>query len=220
MKAVILSLTLMILPIFGFAAEKEDAFANALSSYKAKHYAEAANAFLTLARKSHGLAQVNMAVLYAKGQGVLQNDAKAWYWAWRGRFSGAPNGPKLVKLLARRLPLKTREMVAKALHRDYQNLISEGALEHSLALGRAYHEAPQEPDLIKAYIWYNIAAALNIDKANWFRDALRLELEFEDVIKAQTQTVQKTIELCALLSLDLPMCIAAQEVAQMSKPQS
>lgn len=61
-------------------------FEQAVERYKAKEFQIAFAEFYELATEEHASAQVNLAIMFAKGQGVPQNDAHALYWAWRARF--------------------------------------------------------------------------------------------------------------------------------------
>jgi hypothetical protein len=57
-----------------------DPFSDAKSAYDAGNYAEAAKSFKTLAEKGIALAQVNLGLMYSKGQGVPQNYKQAAKW--------------------------------------------------------------------------------------------------------------------------------------------
>ena len=76
-------------------------FDQAVERCKAKEFQIAFAEFYELATDEHASAQVNLAIMFAKGQSVPQNDAHALYWAWRARFSGASQAIPIIDCLRR-----------------------------------------------------------------------------------------------------------------------
>lgn len=79
-----LAVSLMLMAIAGAAGAGpfEDAFA----AYDSQDYATAVRLFRSLANSGNARAQAAIGVMYAKGQGVSQNDAEAVKWC---RLAGA-----------------------------------------------------------------------------------------------------------------------------------
>ena len=56
-----------------------DTFGQAVRDYQSKNYTSAYRTFFKLAQNGHGAAQLNLAVLTAKGDGIIQNNRDALY---------------------------------------------------------------------------------------------------------------------------------------------
>lgn len=60
-----------------------DTFSDAVAAFKDGHFSTAYGLFYGLVQKEHALAQLNIATMTAKGDGIIQSDKDALFWAWR-----------------------------------------------------------------------------------------------------------------------------------------
>ena len=74
-----------------------------LEAYKNKDYATALHELKPLAEQGHAFAQTNLGVMYAKGQGVIQDNVHAQMWGNLGASNGNTIGGKLRDMVARKM---------------------------------------------------------------------------------------------------------------------
>ncbi|TQE98177.1 MAG: hypothetical protein FKY71_15195 [Spiribacter salinus] len=87
----------------GVHAASQPSFGVALQLAEDGRAAEAVSMFRHLSRDGDPVAQVNLAVMQALGQGIPQDDVSAAYWAWRARFAGEARAIELSEHLVSRL---------------------------------------------------------------------------------------------------------------------
>lgn len=185
-------------------------FENALDFLSEGKSSKAVAEFQTAANAGHGEAQFNLAVMMAKGDGTLQDDQQALYWAWRSRMAGVKRAVTLVEYLNTRLPGDVNTKVATDLELTYINLFEDGNAKSALAVGRIHNEIYPERNIEMAYKWFTIAAALNVKYAKAFREAVSLELDAVQRASAQTQA-KATLKLwCTDQSDDRELCVVLQ----------
>lgn len=175
---------------------QSSAFSEAVAAARSGQPAQAVRLFQELAEARNGPAQFNLSVLYARGNGVPQNDELALYWAWRAQFSGVPKAKTLTGYLARGATEDLREKVQKRLRDDLLEQVNQGDKAAMLALGRVYLELTQPSDPEQALVWFTIAAALQEPRANIWRDVVARKLNREARIGAQERAASLYQQWC------------------------
>lgn len=160
----------------------------AMAAYKAGNVSDAVQQLLILAHNHNGDAQLNLSVILAKGDGILQNEKRALYWAWRARFVGQRDSIGVIEYLSSRVPDDDKQKIAEDLKNDLVAIVDDGHTEAALWVGRAYNEAFLEADKQSAYVWFSLASAWQIKYANAFRKAIEFELASEERNAAQKST--------------------------------
>lgn len=171
-------------------------FDDAVLSYKMGDKARSASIFRDLAGAGNVEAQFNIAVLFAKGEGVPQNHKLALYWAWRARLAGLTDAVALVEHLSPKVTEKAFEDIAKSLEFKLRENVDNGEALSMLGLGRLYNEVVPDRDRVEAFKWLSMAAALNQKNAAILRDALSMELTIEERVEAQVKASQAFAEWC------------------------
>lgn len=180
------------------SAALEDAFDDAMSAYDIGNKALSARLFREMAGSGDAHAQFNISVLFALGDGVPQNDALALYWAWRSRLTGLAEAVKLVEFLTPKLTADAFNEIARSLEFKLKQEIDGGNANAMLGLGRVYNEVMPERDLISAFVWLSMAAALDIENAGLLRDAVGLEMNLKDRVDAQGRAARMFAEWCGV----------------------
>ena len=183
-----------------------ETFQKASAAHKAGRYAEAATLFRELAESVHGDAQYNLAVLFYKGEGVLQSDKSAFYWAWMARIYGIPDASVIIDLLDRTLTNEARFETADKLLEDLTVRIDRGDLRAMLGIARVYEELLETPDPVAAYTWRIIAAAMQVEGAALLRDATAISLSADLRMEGQAKADQLFNEWCKKAGADAPAC--------------
>lgn len=158
---------------------------------------EGAQMLLALARAGRPEAQFNLALLYAQGFGVPQNDRESLYWGWRARLGGIPAAPALIDRLAEAATPALREELATRIAADLEPRIAAGEgramLERSLLLV----DLLAKPDLQTGYAWQALSAALGTPGAAAIRDATLARIEPRNRLAAQDAALAMLRDLCA-----------------------
>lgn len=209
MRRLVLSGVLMALAT-GLQAAPKPSFATAVQLAETGRAAEAVAIFRQLSQTGDPVAQVNLAVLQALGQGVPQDDVSAAYWAWRARFAGEARAIDLADYLVSRLTDPARARLADRLDADLQALAASGKVTAFLSLGRVALELRSPAQDARALEWFSLAAAFEVPKAALLRDAVAMRLEPAARLSAQEKTLQAFGEWCGTLPAEarLPTCPA------------
>ena len=173
-----------------------DAFDQAVQDYQNKNYTAAYGAFFKLAQDGHGAAQLNLAILTAKGDGIIQNNRDALYWAWRARLSGETQAISVVDYLTAQTLPQEHESVAYELRFTYSDQFEQGTLGAAFRLGRVYNELYTPADIDQAFIWFSIASAFDIKFAKAFRETVGRDLTIEQRNKLQADAQAMTTQWC------------------------
>ncbi|MCH2076611.1 MAG: SEL1-like repeat protein [Rhodobacteraceae bacterium] len=153
-------------------AAEEVAFKAAMDHLHRGEAAEAVDSFRHLAVNGHSAAQINLAILYTRGEGVPSDRLAATRWAWRARLMGDRRAASLSDALLEALPARSRNVVADRLREDLEALAAAGAFQAFLALGRLEAEVRTPPRLDDAGVWLMLAAAFEVSQARRMRDRL------------------------------------------------
>ena len=182
-------------------------FATALAAVEAGDPARGVAIFTSLAEAGDAPAQLNLAVLTARGTGIPQNDLDAAYWAWRARLAGLPAAVAPSDALLARLAPEAVEVVSARLAAAMDALAEAGADWAFLGMARLELQLSPEPDAARAYGLATLAAALSVPGAAALRDALARDLDAAARQAAQAVATARFARLCA--ETDRPTCIAS-----------
>lgn len=185
-----------------FAEGNAARFSAAVEQARRGEVALAAQGFRDLAVLDHTGAQINLAVMTARGMGLPQDDLTAAYWAWRARLAGDRRAVELADHLRLQLDPALTVVLAQRLQDDLTVLADAGDLAALLALGviAADLDSPARP--VDAYVWFAIAAAFEVPKAALLRDLLAAELDQTGRRAAQEQAQTAFRDYCARLPAD------------------
>jgi hypothetical protein len=140
----------------------------------------------TRAEKGDAEAQLQLAMRYAEGDGVIQNDTKAVHWFALAAQQGLPEAQYRYGLAL----LKGRGVV-----QDYRAAFSwiekpakRGYAKAQYSLGELYrYGTGTATDKARAYLWFNLAAAQGIEAAAKARDSLVWQLKPEQIAAMQEE---------------------------------
>lgn len=179
------------------ASADRPGFAEAMAALAAGDATRGVAIFADLASAGDRQAQLNLAVLTARGTGIPQNDLDAAYWAWRARLAGLPEALAPSDALVARLAPEAVATLAERLAADMEALAAEGADWALLALARLELQLRPDPDMATAYEQATLAAALSVPGAAALRDALARDLDPATRLAAQGAATARFHGLCA-----------------------
>ena len=175
------------------AIENAD-FKRAITAVKNKDYLTALGLFEIQAKNARHDAQYNMAVLLHAGKGRPRSYTNALYWAWQAQLGGIEAAEDLADDILDILPPKDADEIRKRVQDALQARIDAKEITAIQQLARYHTDILTEADYVNAYIWYSIAAALNIPEAHDQRDDVEGELTDKDLVEAQNKTAALFVE--------------------------
>lgn len=173
-----------------------DQFGDAVAAYKAADYSTAYGLFHRLAQREHAQAQLNIATLTARGDGIIQSDKDALYWAWRARLAGAAEAIPTIQYLTSRTTPDDQSAVAQQLRFAYMDQFEKGDVRAAFKLGRTLNEVYAPRDIQAAYVWFAIAAALDVPYAKALRETMSVELDTVTRAKSQDEATLRLTRWC------------------------
>ena len=163
-------------------------FSRGVQAVKDKNFQLAVNLFETAASRSEYEAQYNLAYLLRHGKGRPQNYADALYWVMLAQLVGIELAEKLAEEIEDRLTEKQLESVLEKVKVHLEDRIETGEFEAIPQLAYYYHALLPEADFEKAYLWYAIAVALDLQEVIELRNDMEDKIESEQIAVLQTQT--------------------------------
>ena len=156
----------------------------AFTPYEAKGALEAVKWYRLAAEKGHAGAQFNLALRYAKGQGIDRNDAEAAKWVALAATQGhvlAQYNLGIMYANGRGVPRNDAEAVKwyrLAAEQGYALAQSSLALQYSIGRG-----IPR--DSVQALMWFSLAAARGDSKSAKDRDETAKSMTPTQIAEAQ-----------------------------------
>ena len=153
-------------------------------AYRGGDYATALREWQPLAEQGHVVAQYQLGLLYATGQGVTKDDAKARQWYEKAAIQGHTEAQVNLGVLL---------MYARGGQQDYKMAVyylrraaNQGNDLAQRRLGQMHERGEGvQQDSIKAYMWYSLGAAKGGEAGARLRDALAKKMDPEQIAEAQ-----------------------------------
>ena len=195
-KRVFFSLFVIAACLLGIPANASDpqtqmenkAFKEAVKAVKDKDYAHAITLFEAQAKMPRHDAQHNLAVLLNAGKGRPRNYVEALFWSWQAQLGGIDDAEDLASDIVDLLPPKVADEVRSRVGEALQARIDANDLNAIPQFANYHLTILAEPDYGNAYIWYSIAAALNLPETSDARDDAESQIESKNLVELQMQT--------------------------------
>ncbi|RPH74496.1 sel1 repeat family protein, partial [bacterium] len=174
----------LVLSIICLAAPAWADFNAGENAYHRGDYATALREWQPLAKQGHAVAQYNLGLLYANGQGVPKDDAQARQWyekaAVQGHAAAQVNLGSLYDY-GRGVPQDFKMAV-----KWYRRSANQGNDLAQRRLGLLYERGDGVPqDYVQAYMWYKLGAANGGKSGAVLRDALAIRMNSDQLVEAQ-----------------------------------
>jgi TPR repeat protein len=175
--ALALSIVCLAAPAWGDFKAGEDA-------YHRGDYATALREWQPLAEQGQAVAQYQLGLLYANGQGVTKDDAKARQWYEKAAAQGHVEAQVNLGILL---------MYARGGQQDYKMAVyylrlsaNQGNDLAQRRLGQMYERGDGvQQDYVKAYMWYSLGAANGVEAGARLRDALAKKMDPDQIAEAK-----------------------------------
>lgn len=206
--ALVMALLLAAPALAASPEDTPDPFAQALDAARAGQFGQAATGFHTLAKAGDGEAAHNLAVLYATGRGLPQDDPEAAYWAVRAELAGSDRSIPLRRLLVGRLDAPTRDALAARAVAWLTPRAEAGDGAAMLEIAAILLNIPVQPDPVAAHGWQSLAAALDAPGAIRARQASLAMIPPESRPEAAKAARQHMRDWCAARGAEAPALCA------------
>ena len=155
-----------------------------VDAYKRSDYATALREWQPLAKLGHAVAQYNLGLLYANGQGVPKDDAQARQWYEKAAVQGHADAQVNLGSLydyGRGVPQDFKMAV-----KWYRRSADQGNDLAQRRLGLLYERGEGVPqDYVQAYMWYKLGAAKGGKPGAVLRDELAIRMTSDQLLEAQ-----------------------------------
>ena len=163
-------------------------FNDGLESYQQGDFETALKEWLPLAEEGDAEAQSRLGYLYASGQGVAQDYAKAVDWFRLAAEQDHANGQYSLGVMYRD-GMGVPQDYAEAVNWFRLAAEQEEAMAQAIAqraLGAMYYDGHGVPkDYVRAYMWWYLAVVYGEDSALEWRDLVAEQMTFEEITEAQ-----------------------------------
>ena len=160
-------------------------FAKAVQAVKDKNYQLALNLFELEAQKTEFEAMYNLALLLKAGKGRPQNYVNALYWAYLAHLGGIELAEDIIDDLTDILDETQRKPILARVEGQLVERINKGDFDAIPQYADYFISLLEEPNYEKAYQWYAIAVALNLQDMMALRDDMESKLETEKIPELQ-----------------------------------
>ena len=164
------------------------AFKEAVTAVKDKNYAHALTLFEAQAEIPRHDAQHNLAVLLNAGKGRPRNYVEALFWSWQAQLGGIEDANDLADDIVDLLPPKVADEVRDRVGEALQARIDANDLKAIPQFANYHLTILTEPDYANAYIWYSIAAAINLPETSDARDDAESQIDSKNLVELQMKT--------------------------------
>lgn len=169
--------------------ELTDAYFNqGVQAVRDEDYFTAITIFTAFAEAMQADAQYSLAILLKSGKGQPQNFQQALIWAWLAHLGNEDRAADLARDLLKLLDEEAIEAARASVFGSLQSLIDTGDSNAIIKMARYYQEIVSEPEPEEIYIWYAIAAALNLEGGFEARDEAYENLDGDaEIVALQTE---------------------------------
>jgi uncharacterized protein len=174
----------LVLSIVCLAAPVWADFKAGVDAYHRGDYATALREWQPLAEQGQALAQYNLGLLYANGQGVSKDDAQAQQWYEKAAAQGHADAQVNLGILYD---------YGRGVAQDYKKAVywyrlsaKQGNELAQRQLGLMFERGDGVPqDYVQAYMWYTLGAANGAKRGAALRDALAKRMTPDQIAEAQ-----------------------------------
>ena len=174
----------LVLSIVCLAAYTWADFKAGADAYQRGDYATALREWHPLAEQGQAVAQYNLGLLYANGQGVSKDDAQAQQWYEKAAAQGHAGAQVNLGILYD---------YGRGVAQDYKKAVywyrlsaKQGNELAQRQLGLMFERGDGVPqDYVQAYMWYSLGAANGAKRGTALRDALAKRMTPDQITEAQ-----------------------------------
>ena len=155
-----------------------------------KKFKEGIQQLEVLSKKNNLNAQLLISKIFFTGDLTPQDFENSYFWASSALLGGLKKSQKILKNLDGYLTEKQINEIKEKLRVFLEKRAINNDKRAIIQIAKLYENYLDQPDMINAYTWYNIAVAQGIKSAKTKRDEILNELSEKDLLEAQSLSIK------------------------------
>ena len=155
-----------------------------------KKFKEGIQQLEVLSKKNNLNAQLLISKIFLTGDLTPQDFENSYFWASSALLGGLKKSQKILKKLDGYLTEKQINDIKEKLRIFLEKRAIDNDKRAIVQIAKLYEIYLDQPDMINAYTWYNIAVAQGIKSAKTKRDEILNELSEKDLLEAQSLSIK------------------------------
>ena len=155
-----------------------------------KKFKEGIKQLEVLSKKNNLNAQLLISKIFLTGDLTPQDFENSYFWASSALLGGLKKSQKILKKLDGYLTEKQINEIKEKLRIFLEKRAIDNDKRAIVQIAKLYENYLDQPDMINAYTWYNIAVAQGIKSAKTKRNEILNELSEKDLLEAQSLSIK------------------------------
>ena len=155
-----------------------------------KKFKEGIQKLEVLSKKNNLNAQLLISKIFLTGDLTPQDFENSYFWASSALLGGLKKSQKILKKLDGYLTEKQINEIKEKLRTFLEKRAIDNDKRAIVQIAKLYENYLDQPDMINAYTWYNIAVAQGIKSAKTKRNEILNELSEKDLLEAQSLSIK------------------------------
>lgn len=155
-----------------------------------KKFKEGIKQLEDLSKKNNLNAQLLISKIFLTGDLTPQDFENSYFWASSALLGGLKKSQKILKKLDGYLTEKQINEIKEKLRTFLEKRAIDNDKRAIVQIAKLYENYLDQPDMINAYTWYNIAVAQGIKSAKTKRNKILNELSEKDLLEAQSLSIK------------------------------
>ena len=155
-----------------------------------KKFKEGIKQLEVLSKKNNLNAQLLISKIFLTGDLTPQDFENSYFWASSALLGGIKKSQKILKKLDSYLTEKQINEIKEKLRTFLEKRAIDNDKRAIVQIAKLYENYLDQPDMINAYTWYNIAVAQGIKSAKTKRNEILNELSEKDLLEAQSLSIK------------------------------
>ena len=155
-----------------------------------KKFKEGIQHLEVLSKKNNLNAQLLISKIFLSGDLTPQDFENSYFWASSALLGGLKKSQNILNKLNSYLTEKQINEIKEKLRVFLEKRAIDNDKRAIIQIAKLYESYLDQPDMINAYTWYNIAVAQGIKSAKTKRDEVLNELSEKDLLEAQSLSIK------------------------------
>ena len=155
-----------------------------------KKFKEGIKQLEVLSKKNNLNAQLLISKIFLTGDLTPQDFENSYFWASSALLGGLKKSQKILEKLDDYLTEKQINEIKEKLRTFLEKRAIDNDKRAIVQIAKLYENYLDQPDMINAYTWYNIAVAQGIKSAKTKRNEILNELSEKDLLEAQSLSIK------------------------------
>ena len=143
-----------------------------------------------LSNKNNLNAQLLISKIFFTGDLTPQDFENSYFWSSSALLGGLKKSQTVLNKLNDYLTEKQKNKIKEKLRIFLEKRAIDNDKRAIVQIAKLYENYLDQPDMINAYTWYNIAVAQGIKSAKTKRDEILNELSEKDLLEAQSLSIK------------------------------